>query len=352
MNRNYFLWIVGFALVSLGLIFSVMLKEINSPITHAKVPLAQVPYSSYIAGVGIVEASSGNVMIRALPERRVETVFVKDGQNVKKGEPLFALNSNDLKDKLKAEQVALKLAVAKLERIKSLPRAEDVEASESQLAIAQAEMETAAKQHQMVQDLKDPRSISLEEQHRRLSNFQQAEAKWRQAEADWKKVTAGAWKPDLEIAKLEVQEARANIDRTQGEIEQTVVKSPLDATVLQINIHEGEYASNRLPALVVGQTSPLYVRVSINQLDISRFQPQANATAYLQGDLSKAFPLEFVRIEPLLVDKVNLTGEITEKVDTKVLHILYLVKKNPQSLIVGQQMDVFIESKNGMAAKT
>jgi len=344
MNRNYFLWIVAFALISLGLIFSVMVKEVNSPITYSKVPFAAVPFQSYIAGVGVVEPESGNVMIRAPAGRRVEAIFVKDGERVKKDQPLFALSISDLRDKLKAEQVTYKLSLAKLDRLKRLPREEDVAASESELAKAAAEREAAKVQHEMVQGLSDPRSISLDEQNRRLLNWQQAESKWKQAESDWKKVRAGAWKPDLEIARLEVQEAKASVDRTQGQIDRSTIKAPIDANILQINIHEGEYPANNKPAMVIGETNPLYVRVSINQLDIPRFNQKSRAVAYLQGNLEKNYVLEFVRIEPLLVDKVNLTGGITEKVDTKVLHILYRVK-DAGSLIVGQQMDVFIEDK-------
>ena len=57
------------------------------------------------------------------------------------------------------------------------------------------------------------------------------------------------------------------------------------------------------------------------------------------------FPLEFVRLEPYLVNKQNFTNEITDKVDTRVLQVIYRIKKHDHPIFIGQQMDVFIEAE-------
>ena len=54
--------------------------------------------------------------------------------------------------------------------------------------------------------------------------------------------------------------------------------------------------------------------------------------------------LRFVRIDPFVVPKKSLTGESAERVDTRVLQIIYqLDKPVDRPLYVGQQVDVFIE---------
>lgn len=348
MNRNYFLWIVGLALASLFLIFFAFLREVNSPITQLPVPPVQAPYPSYIAGVGVVEPSSGNILVGASPNRRVEKVLVTEGQEVKKGDILFVLEDKDLKANLKAQQLSNDAAKAKLQRLQSLPRSEDAISAQAALRSASVEIESAKKQVEMVQSLPDPRSVSQEEKNRRLFNLEQANAKWQQADADLKKIQAGAWKPDLEIAELEIQQSEASMQSIKADLNRTVVRSPIDGIVLQIKVHEGEYPppdSLRTPAMILGKTEPLYLRVSINQLDIPRFHQNSPATAYLEGDGHTPFKLEFVRIEPYLVNKLNLTNEVTEKVDTKVLNIVYCIDHTKFPLIVGQQMDVFIATK-------
>jgi HlyD family secretion protein len=55
--------------------------------------------------------------------------------------------------------------------------------------------------------------------------------------------------------------------------------------------------------------------------------------------------LEFVHIEPYVIPKVSLTGASTERVDTRVLQVIFSMNRPDEPpLYVGQQVDVFIEA--------
>jgi hypothetical protein len=45
----------------------------------------------------------------------------------------------------------------------------------------------------------------------------------------------------------------------------------------------------------------------------------------------------------MVVPKRSLTGDSTERVDTRVLQVIYAISDDKLPLFVGQQMDVFIE---------
>ena len=53
-------------------------------------------------------------------------------------------------------------------------------------------------------------------------------------------------------------------------------------------------------------------------------------------------PLRFVRIEPYVVPKRSLTGDSLERVDTRVLQVIYEFQRPSFPIYVGQQVDVFI----------
>lgn len=349
MHRNYFFGIVILALFCLLLVFFSLLREIESPIVKEPsiVPPA-APYKNYISGVGIVEASSGNISISSPLNRVVDKVLVVVGQKIKKGDKLILLESRDLQAELLAEQGAYRTSLAKLQRLEAFPRPEDIATATAALNKSKAEMDLAKNQYEMVQNLPDPRAISQEEKNRRLFNEQQAIANWEQVQADLEKVKGGTWKPDLEIARIEVLQARDNLNRIKTELDRTIITSPIDGTVLQINIHDGEFASpdTDKTLLILGNIDKLNLRVSINQLDIPLFHSNSPAVAYLQDNAKEKFPLEFIRIEPFVTNKKNLTHELTEKTDTKVLQIIYQIITENRPLFVGQQMDVFIEAKN------
>lgn len=348
MSRNYFFIIVYVALACLVLIFLSLWWEIESPVTkEPPMPPPVAPYPSYIAGVGIVEPSTENISIGTPVNRIVDKITVSVGEKVKKGEVLLRLENKDLEANLSAQEAAYKSALAKLQRLEAFPRIEDLLTAELAVASSKAALDLAKEQNDMVSRLTDQRAISQEEKNRRLFNFQHAEAEWLEATANFEKIKSGTWKPDLEIAHFEVQEEMANIERIEAEIQRTIIRSPIDGTVLQIKIHVGEFASPdtfRMPLMVLGNTDELFLRVSINQLDIPHFKSDAPAVAFSQGDAQIKFPLEFVRVEPFLVSKQNLTNEITENVDTRVLQIIYKIKKENFHIFVGQQMDVFISA--------
>lgn len=350
MKRMYFAIIVCLAAASIVLIFFSLWKEARPPATAQEQPFAHPipPFESYISGVGIVEASSENIFIGLPISRLVEKVFVTVNTPVKKGQPLLELENQDLEAELKARQAEYDIALARLKKLEALPRKEDILTAESALKSAQVALLQTRGQYDMTQQLQDKRAISQEESNRRLFAYQQAEAKWQEAQANLNKVKAGTWKPDLEIAKLQVQQAEANVERAKTSLKRTLIRSPIDGKVLLIQIHEGEFPppdTFRNPIMVVGNTDEKHLEVSINQFNAPYFRPDAPAVAFLQGNPQMAFPLEFIHLEPYLVSKQNLTHDISEKVDTRVLQATYRLKKDAPPLFVGQLMDVFIETE-------
>lgn len=348
MKRNYFVMIAGVALLCLLLIFFSLWRELETPVTKDPIIPPNVgPYKFQISGIGIVEPSSENISIGTPLNRVIEHVYVHVGEKVKKGQELFSLESRDLDANLNLQKAAYESALARSEKLKQLPQPEDLTAAKINLYNAKIAMESAKSQNEMVSQLPDQRAISQEEKNRRLFAYRQAEAQLNQAQANYAKIKAGTWKPDLEIADLEVAHAKANVELVNTEIERTVIRSPIDGTVLQVKIHDGELPpmdTFKAPLMIIGNVDEMNLRVSINQLDIPFFRADAPAIAYFQGDSKHQFHLQFVRMEPLLVNKQNLTNDIYEKVDTRVMQLIYRFENNNEPLYVGQQMDVFIET--------
>lgn len=349
MNRNYFIIIVMAAICCLFLIFFALWWEVQSPIEKENsVPPAVAPYKSYISGVGIVEPSTNNIFIGTPLNRIVEKVMVAVGEKVKKGQILIQLDGRDLQAELKVQLAAYKSALAKFKKLQSFPRPEDLTEATAVLTDAKVKLDFAKNEYERIKTLQDQRALSEMDKNRRYSDYQQAEANFLQAQAKWEKTKAGVWKPDLEIARYNVQEAQANMQRIKTEIDRTIIRSPIDGTVLQINIHGGEFPppdTFKTPMMILGNIDSLNIRVSINQLDIPYFEPGAPAMAFLQGNTRMQFPLLFLRIEPFLTRKQDFTNEVGEIIDTRVLQIIYRVKNDDHPIYVGEQMDAFIETK-------
>jgi multidrug resistance efflux pump len=152
--------------------------------------------------------------------------------------------------------------------------------------------------------------------------------------------------PDLDVARAQVAEARSQVARVQVEIDRTTVTAPIGGRILQSNIRAGEYASAghlAQPLLLMGATDPLNVRAEVDEQDAARVKPGARAIGSVRGDSARRYPMRFVCFEPYVIPKKNLTGDGAERVDTRVLQVIFALEKDAP-VYPGQQMDVFIEA--------
>jgi HlyD family secretion protein len=150
-----------------------------------------------------------------------------------------------------------------------------------------------------------------------------------------------------------LREAEANLkslcaerDETRVILERLVVTAPQDGRVLQINVRPGEYvaSTSAVPAILFGETDTLQIRVDVDEVNAPRVRPGAHGVAHPKGDAAKTITLEFERIDPYILPKRSLTGDNSERVDVRVLQVIYRFRPPSFPIYVGQQVDVFIDA--------
>lgn len=271
----------------------------NRPVsaTNPQSSVPSAPFASFVAATGTIEAGGdGNIVVGTSEPGIVTRVFVKWGDVVHPGDALFEIDDRDLRAQLPLAVAAVQTAKAKLEQAKL------------QLAVADR--------------VPDPRAISVEE----LDNRRSA----------------------VKISTTAVVSTEAEVRRLRLDMERRTVRALVAGRILQLNIRPGEYASagaTGTPLILLGSAARLNVRVDVDQFDAVRVHPDAHAIAALRGIPGDRVTLRFERAEPYMVAKTALSGTTAERVDTRVLPVIYSF--DPSSLpaaYVGQQMDVFIEA--------
>lgn len=333
----------GFSFAVFTAVRGSMPAKVSTPVAEP----ARPPFAAYVAGTGIVEASSENISIGATVPGIVMEVPVKAGDRVKAGDVLFRIDDRDLRAELLVRQANWLASKAKLERLEKLPRAEDLPPAQARVRQAEASLEDLRKQIARWESVADKRAINEDDLAQKRSALQVAEAKFEEAGSALRLLEAGAFRPDVEVARAEADAAKAQIASLEIEIERRVVRAPTDGQLLQVKIRKGEYATAgalAAPLLVLGAVEPLHVRVDVDENDAWRVKQGTPAEAFVRGNRDIKTALQFVRIEPYVVPKRSLTGESTERVDTRVLQILFRFDRGELPIYVGQQMDVFIEA--------
>lgn len=306
----------------------------------------RAPFAHTVAGTGIVEPQTENISVGSQVPGVVVEVMVKVNQNVKAGDPLFRLDDRDHRAMLKLKQAELSQAQSQLTRLKQLPRDEDRPVARAKVNEAEANLKDKAVLYERAMQLRQSNAVSVEEITSREQMFLVARAQTEYAKAQLELLEAGTWKYDIQVSEQAIVQAQAQVDQVQTELDRLVVRALVDGQVLQLNVRPGEFVGSTpgQAFVVLGNVEKLHVRASIDEYDIPRFKPGAKARAMLKGMPEKQYPLTFVRVEPFVVPKKSLTGENTERVDTRVLQVIYSVDATQDRLYVGQQLDVFIDA--------
>ena len=285
----------------------------TQPVREVTEPVSPPPASSFtdtVAAVGLIEASTEHISVGTPLSGVVTEVLVTLNQSVRAGNPLFRLDTRALQASLAVH--------------------------ESQLTAARARQATAQCQ---VEDLND----RLERSLKLRSSTVISEDELIRTRFALKVSQARVVEAQAEVA---VAEASAASVRT--EITRSTILAPMDATVLQLKIRPGEFATAAgtptSPLLLLGNLSPLHLRVDIDEHEAWRVQPGTRAKGHVRGNATLASPLSFVRFEPFVIPKRSLTGDSIERVDTRVLQAIYRLDRTDLRLYAGQQMDVFIEA--------
>lgn len=306
MIHKYLLPILAVLGALLGL-FIVFKTQKHPPTPPILFPPPQSPYTHSIAGTGIVEASSQNIAIGTPFNEIVTKVYVTESDYIKEGDPLFQLDIRTFEAQVAAAEASLQQAIVMLEDKK--------------------------KQFSFFEALKDTRAV-------RQLVYQQAYYAVLEAEEN-------------------VKVAQANLDVAKTNIEKSLIRAPAEGEILQVNIHPGELApvnpffssqaASQVAAqgslILMGTVQPLQVRINIDADDAWRYKKGSPATAFVRGNSNIHFPLDFVRIQPYIIPKSSFTGETTERVDTRVLQVLYSFNKEDLPIYTGQILDIYIESE-------
>ncbi len=268
------------------------------------------PYPVSVAATGIIEAARENVAVATSKPGLVTRVHVQVGSRVKSGDPLFQLD--DREARARAASLETQITVGR-----------------ASLAAEKVLLENAESEAQRATTLAKTGAGSTADAENKGFLKQNWAARCAKIEAD------------IAASESALAEARTIIDVL-------TVKSPRDGTILRLSLREGEYAAVNPPEplMVLGDIDTLQVRADVDEQNAPLITTNAPATAYLKGYTQDPLPLTFLRIDPYVVPKKSLTGESTERVDTRVLQVIFQLPQRPgKPLYVGQQVDLYIERK-------
>ena len=329
------------------------------PLAPAFDPAAN-PYGSGIYSEGIIEsAQTSGENSNMYPEvaGTVKEILVSEGERVKAGEPLLRIDDSIQRATTEQLQSQSEAARTVLDELKAQPRKEILDVTNAQVIAAEAavKMATDTLEKDRTAYEMDPRAVSKDSLDSAINSAAMSKANLAVAQKQYELTKAGAWSFDIQNQERQQHALEKAFAASRALLGKYTLRAPRDGVVMSINTIVGNYVSPQgsydaytqgaSPVIVIGSApSSLHVRCYIDEILVPRLHLSSKMKAQMsvRGSNLK-LPLEFVRVQPYVSPKIELSDQRQERVDVRVLPVIFrIVQPENVNLYQGELVDVYI----------
>ncbi len=289
------------------------------------IAMAAAPTVETVSALGRLEPEGEAIQVFAPTSSdgaRVETLSVKHGQRLRKGNVIAVLDTYERRQAaLQEAQEQVRVAQAQLSQVEAgaksgqiraqarvLDRQQvelqtEAEAQEAAIARLEAELRNAELEDRRYQvlytegavsaSLRDGKQLTADTVRQQLNearvNLRRIQLS-RQQQVSEAKATldqiAEVRPVDVAVARSQVAKAQASVARAQAELDLATVRSPQDGQVLKIHTRPGELVGTQ-GIISLGQTQQMVAVAEVYELDVSRIRAGQTATVTSKNN---AFP--------------------------------------------------------------
>lgn len=321
------------------------------------------PYGKGIYANGIVESEQSqgeNITIYPEVAGPVTAVLVAEGAVVKKGDLLLTIDDSVQRATAEQQRSQALAADALLRELRAEPRKEALDVASAQVENAKAALKSAEdslakleRSYQMA-----PQSVSLDALDNARNAAKVAASSLDVVRRQYDLTRAGAWKYEIENQAAQAAALNKAAAASDALLAKYGIRAPADGTVLAVQAGVGSYVSTQGaygpytqgygPLIVMGTPGTgLAVRAFVDEILVHRL-PDAKtmqAMLFLRGTEIR-IPLDFVRVQPFVSPKIQLSDQRQERVDVRVLPVIFRFEKpKGVTLYPGQLVDVYIVEK-------
>lgn len=355
-----------FSLAAIGLIAGLVSAYVFAIQKKPQPPAfnpASNPYGKGIYANGIIESYQSNgENINIYPEVSgvITGILISEGEDVHKGQPLLMLDDSIQRAIVEQQKSQAEAALSLLNELKAQPRKENLDIARSQVDFASASLKTAQDSYDKQRKTYElsPGAVSRDVLDTAENTMRTAKANLEVANRQYELTKAGAWLYDIKNQDNQYVALTKAYQASNALLAKYTIKAPVDGKVLSINTAVGSYVSGQgtyetytqgfNPLLVMGGSQQYFaVRCYIDEILVPRMpqEPKINAQMFIRGtDIH--VPLQYVRVQPYVSPKIQLSNQRTERVDVRVLPVIFRFEK-PKNFYIypGQLVDVYIGEK-------
>ena len=242
--------------------------------------------------------SSGRIMtpqrvsVASVITAVVAGIPVAEGQSVHRGDVLVVLDDKDTRAALAQAQAAVAQAEARMRQLREV----GLPAAEQGLVQAQANVALARAQFARAQDLKSKGFVSPSALDDAKRNLDVAESQLRSARVQVE--TNGPAGSDVVLAQAALRQAQANLAMAQARLDQTVIRAPVDGTLIDRAVEPGNVAQPGKELMVLAPAGETQVVAQIDEKNLAQLKLGQKAMGSADAYPKDRFAAELFYINP------------------------------------------------------
>ena len=279
-------WVIA-AVVLLLIVAAVAWKFSGNREVELKTIRVRIPEGAEAAADPVVLNATGYIVAAHKIELaskaigRVAWVGVEMGDKIQKGEVLVRLEDDEYRARVAQEQGQLDNAKAKLAELEAGSRPQEIATVKATLDKSLAELAVAETNFKRVADLKATRAVSNQQVDDAEALVASRKAQVDSDRQQYELSKVGPRKEQIDAQKGTVRQLEGGLALAMVDLDNTVIRSPVPATVLSRNVEVGEFVTTGF----VGENGAKGFVVSIADLTDLRVDLDVS-----QNDFAKVLP--------------------------------------------------------------
>jgi RND family efflux transporter MFP subunit len=283
------------------------------------VELASVKRADMAEKITVVGNLIGEATVEAVPKvaGRVETISVRLGDRVRRGQMLAKIEDRELQEQVRQAQASYEVSAATIRQ------------READLRFAQTNLDRS-------RNLFDRQLIPRQ-------TFDDAEARYQASAAQ------------VDLAKAQHQQSMARLDELKINLANTVITSPVNGFVGKRTLDPGAWVTPNSALLSVVDISTVRMVANVVEKDLRRISAGHRATVAVDAFPGEEFSGRVARVSPVL-DPATRTAQIEVEIDNANFRLKpgmyarvdFTVERRENTLVVPANALVDVEGRHGV----
>jgi HlyD family secretion protein len=237
---------------------------------------------------------------------KVAWIGVEKGDPVHKGQEIVRLEDTEYRAQLEQAQGNLMNLQARLEELHHGSRPQEIEQARANLEQAQADLANAKLTYERNQALVKDGVVSKQDYDNAQYNYQNQVARVASLQKAYDLVKLGPRQEEIQAAAGAVEQAKGVVAYDQDQLDNTIIRAPIDGTILERAVEQGEFVTNGFVGdkgakgyvVTLANLNDLQVELDIAQNDFSKLHLHQKGIVTTDAYPDRKYDSELEEISP------------------------------------------------------